>query len=70
MEQKTQKNWFVSEIIAFDLVAVKFHYCEENTCRRQSMCQEKPLRFFISLWETFSKLVSLKVMKTIWLKSL
>ena len=38
IEQKIKKIFFVAEIIAFELVVVNYHYYEENTCHRQSMC--------------------------------
>ena len=57
MEQETEKMFFHS-IIAFELRAASSHNSEKDTCHRQS-----PLRFLISLRETFSKSVSPKVME-------
>ena len=35
---KNQKNLFVSEITAFEVVAGKLLYWDGNTCTQQSMC--------------------------------
>ena len=37
-QQKIDKNLFVFEIIASELVALNCLYSEENTCHQQSMC--------------------------------
>ena len=63
MEQKIEKNIFVFQIIAFELGVANSHNLEQDTCRRQSMCSETPLRFHLTLGETFSKSISLAMMK-------
>ena len=35
MDQKFQKDFFVYEIIALQMVAVTSHYYKENTCHLQ-----------------------------------
>ena len=44
-----QKKSFVSEIMVSELVALNCFYKEENTCNRQSMCQQTVLRFSVAL---------------------
>ena len=63
MEQNNQKNFFVLKIIAFESETANYHNAEQDTCHWQSMFYETPLRFKISLRETFSKWGSLRVMK-------
>ena len=43
IEQKIKKKCFVSEIMAYEIVAVNSAYCDGNTCHRQLMCQRKLL---------------------------
>ena len=62
MEQKNQKKFFVLKIIAFESETINSHNPKQDTCDWQSMCYETPLRFNISLGETFSKSGSLRVM--------
>ena len=38
MGKKFQKKSFVSEIIAYELVALSCLYYKENACHRQTMC--------------------------------
>ena len=38
MQQKIQKKFFVSEIIASELVSLNCPYDEQDTFHRQSMC--------------------------------
>ena len=38
MQQKAQKNIFVSEIIASELVSLNCHYEGQDTFLRQPMC--------------------------------
>ena len=45
MQKKSQKESFASEIIVSELVALNCVYYDENTCHRQSMCQQTVLRF-------------------------
>ena len=49
MQKEIEKKFFVSEIIVSELVVLNCLYKEENTCHRQSMCQETGLRFCIAL---------------------
>ena len=63
MEQKIEKNIFVFQIIAFELGVANSHNLEQDTCRRQLMCSETPLRSHLKLGETFSKSISLTMMK-------
>ena len=37
MQQKIQKKFFASEIVAFEIVAGNSAYCCRNTCHRQLM---------------------------------
>ena len=53
MEEKDEKKFFVFQIIVTDLAAASSHYYKENTCHRQSMCQQTVLRLHTSLEETF-----------------
>ena len=64
MEQKIEKNIFVFQIIAFELGVANSHNLEQDTCRRQSMCSETPLRFHLTLGETFSKSIPSQWWKT------
>ena len=63
MEQKIEKNIFVFQIIAFELGVANSHNLEQDTCRRQSMCSETPLRFHLTLGETYSKSTPLRMIK-------
>ena len=63
MEQETEKNCFVSLINVFELVAKNSHCYEESTGYGQSMCLQAVLKFQLSLRETFSKSVSVKVIE-------
>ena len=47
MQRKNQKTSFVSEISVSELVALNWLHKEENTCHRQSVCEETGLRFCI-----------------------
>ena len=38
MQKKIQKNFFVFEIIAFELVVLNFLFQADNACHRQSIC--------------------------------
>ena len=49
MQKKTEKKPFVFKIIVSELVELICPYEEENTCHRQSMCEQTELRFFIEL---------------------
>ena len=63
MKQKIEKKFFVFQIIAFELGVTNSHNLEQDTWRRQSMCEQTPLRFHLTLGETFSKSTSLRMMK-------
>ena len=63
MEQKIEKNYFVCQIIAFELGVANSHNLEQDTCRRQSMSSQTPLRFSLTLEETFSKSTFLRMIK-------
>ena len=43
MEQKTEKNIFVFQIIAFEYGTGNSQNLEKDTCNRQSMCAQTPL---------------------------
>ena len=58
MEQKNEKK-----ITAFESEAANSHNPEQDTCNWRSMFYETLLRFNLSLRETFSKWISLRVMK-------
>ena len=58
MQRKYQRNIFVLDIIASELVALSSLYEEENTCHRHSVCQETVLRFSMSLRETYCKSIA------------
>ena len=53
MQKKFEEYFFFSEPIAHELVVLNSLYYEENTCHRQSMCEQLIVRFFISLTEIF-----------------
>ena len=54
MQEKIQKKFLVSEIIASEMAAVNCLYYEGNTCHRTSMRYETVLRLCISVREIFS----------------
>ena len=61
MQQKIQKNFFLSEIIASELVSLN-HPCEEqDPFHRQQMCSQVVPRFSMSKKETYSNSISLPV---------
>ena len=49
MEQKNGKKFLVLKIIACESRTINSHNPEDDTCHWQSMCEEAPLRFNISL---------------------
>ena len=55
------KSLFVSEIMAFQIVARNSVYCERNTCHRQLMCSQTVSRFQISLKKTFCNSIYLEL---------
>ena len=63
MEQKIKKMILVFKTTPFVLRMANSHNLKQDTCHQQSMCEQTPLRFHISLREVFTKLLSLRVMK-------
>ena len=61
MQQKIQKKSFVSEIMAFEIVAGNSAYCCRNTCHRQLMREQTVLRFYIRLKGTFASSIYLEL---------
>ena len=61
MQSKIQKKSFVSEIMAFEIVAGNSAYCCRNTCHRQLMREQTVLRFYIRLKVTFSNSIYLEL---------
>ena len=53
--------FFISAIIASELVVLNCLYKEENICHWQSMCRETVLKISLSLREAFSNLVAFTV---------
>ena len=53
MKKKIDKKLFVFEIITSELVALNYLYQEQNTCHRDSVCEDTVLRFCILTTETF-----------------
>ena len=53
MEQKIQKKLSIFQIMSFELGVANSHNLERDNCHRQSMCQQTPLRFHLTLVETF-----------------
>ena len=49
------KKFFVFNIIAFELAMANSRSLAQDICHQQSMCQETPLRFHVTLRETISK---------------
>ena len=49
MRRKIEKKSFVFKTIVSELVELICPYEEENTCHRQSMCEQTDLRFCIEL---------------------
>ena len=61
MQKKIQKQFLVSEIIAFEMAAVSCVYYEGKTCHGQSMREETVLRLCISVREIFSNAIAFTV---------
>ena len=61
MQQKIQKKYFASEIMAFEIVAGNSAYCCRNNCHRQVMREQRVLRYFIRLKVTFSNSIYLEL---------
>ena len=62
MEQKIQKKLFVFQILAFELGIANSRNIEQDICYHQSLCSQTPLRFHLTLGETFSKSTFPKMM--------
>ena len=60
---KNSEKIFVSQLIAFELGVADSRNIEQDICQRQSICQQTPLRFHLTLAETFSKSTFLRMMK-------
>ena len=63
MEQEIQKNPLVFQIIPFQLGIANSHILEQDLCQRQSMRSETSLGFYLTLWESFPKSISMRMMK-------
>ena len=61
MPQKIQKKFFVSEILASELLSLNCVFQEQDTCHGQPTCSEAVATFGMSIRETFSNSVVLKV---------
>ena len=62
MEQKTQKKFFVFQIIPFELSIGNSCKTEKETSNLRSICQQKALRFNLNVGETFFKSTSCTMM--------
>ena len=58
-----EKMFLVLKIIAFEWGTLNSHNPEQDTCNRQSMCQQTPLLFQTSIRDIFSESFALKVME-------
>ena len=63
MESKVKKKCFVSEIMAFEIVAVNSAYCCRNTCHWQLIREQTVLRFHIRLKVTFCNSIILELIR-------
>ena len=54
MQKEFEKMFFIYERIASELAVFNCLYSEEDSCHRQSICQQTFLRICISLREAFS----------------
>ena len=63
MKQKNRKKLLVLKIIPFESGTTDSHNLEQDISHWHSMCYETPLRYNISLRESFSKSGSDIVMK-------
>ena len=63
MKQKNREKFLALKIIPFESGTTIAHNLEQDISHWQSMCYETPLRFNISLRESFSKSGSDIVMK-------
>ena len=62
-QQKIKKMFFIFQIITFELGVANSNNLEQDICHPQSICLQIPLRFHLTLGETFSKSTSLRMMK-------
>ena len=60
-QQKIEKKFFISEIIASELWSLNCLYEEQDTFPRKPMCLEEVPRFFTQIRETFSNFIELVV---------
>ena len=63
MEQNIQEKFLAFQILPFELGVANSRNIEKDTCQPQSMCQEAPLRFHLTLGEILSKSTSVKLMQ-------
>ena len=63
MEQEIEKKFFVFQILAFELGVANSRNIENYTCHGHSICSKIPLRFNLTLGDTFSKSTSPRMMK-------
>ena len=63
MKQKIEKKLFVFQIIAFELEVAYSRNVQQDTWDWQAMCQQIHQRFHLTLWETFSKSTSIRILK-------
>ena len=67
---KKLRKSFGLEIIGFEFGVGNFHNLEQDTRIRKSVCKQIPLRFHLTLGETFSKSTSLRIIKKLHKSSL
>ena len=65
MAQTIRDMFLVSKITAFELVAVKSHCYEQNSCHGQLLCYQTVLRFQTSVRAIFSNTTSTRVMEKV-----
>ena len=63
MQQKIERKFFVLQIIPFHFGVANSHNLEKDTCNQKSMFKQTPLRFHLTLGETYSKSTSLRMIK-------
>ena len=63
MKQKNRQKLLVLNLIPLESGTTNSHTPEQDNCNWQSMCYETPVRFNISLKETFSKSGPRRVMR-------
>ena len=55
--------FFVFQLIPFELGVAHSHNLEQDTCHRKSISKQTPRRFHLTLEETFSKSICLRMMQ-------